>query len=230
MSEQCTLLPGAYGVFVQGLLFVVSVGALVAKKKREDMLLRLEARTWSTFVLDSSKQLAGAAWVHVVNLVCAWFLGMHFEASGCDWYWVNIMLDTTLGVAIECILLWVLTEAFEWATFNMGTFRSGEYKDEAGRFVPAKYLAQLAVWLFCVTFMKLLMFFVMLSLHMPLQLLAELFLAPFLGFPQGKLLVVTVVTPCIMNAVQLWLTDSFIKRRQGKIIDTADLSDLDDLQ
>jgi hypothetical protein len=222
-EETCTLLPGAFGAVVQGFLFLISVGVLLLKKKREEALCRIEARSWPTFLLDSSKQLVGAGWVHLVNMACALLLGIRFEGNECEWYWVNIMVDTTLGVFIEYLLLVVLTEAFEWATFYKGTFQTGEYKDETGRFLPSRYMWQLAVWLLCVTFMKFAMVIMMLVFPSGFQSLAHclLSLVPRQDV-RLQLIVVMVITPCCMNAVQFWLTDNFIKRRSNKFMDDDD--------
>jgi len=58
------------------------------------------------FCLDSSKQIAGAGWIHVANMFCAMILGkVAKRGDQCEWYWIEIMLDTTLGVAVEYYLL-----------------------------------------------------------------------------------------------------------------------------
>lgn len=213
----CTLLPGFFGVFVQGLLFAASCGVLIFKKKQEERNLRLEARSWPTFLLDSSKQLLGSAWVHAVNMMCAVLLGVEFEGDGCEWYWVNIMVDTTLGVGIEYMLLWILTEAFETATLHQGIFRTGDYKDaHTGQLIPFRYFAQLGVWLLCITFMKFAVVILMLTFHSQFQMIAHGFITALASTAQAKLVVVMVLTPCIMNAFQFWLTDNFIKKSSGK--------------
>mmetsp|Transcript_32600 Transcript_32600/g.96834 ORF Transcript_32600/g.96834 Transcript_32600/m.96834 type:complete len:237 (-) Transcript_32600:35-745(-) len=212
----CSLLPGAFGVFVQGLLFLISVSVLVYKKKLEERNLRVEARSWPTFMLDSSKQLVGAGWVHCLNMLCASVLGVHMEGNGCEWYWVNIMVDTTLGVGIEYVLLWALTEAFESATMDQGTYRSGEYKDSSsGKINLSKFLSQLMVWLLCVTFMKFGVLILMLSFHSQFEQVAHGFLGAFPQSSEVQLVVVMLITPCVMNAFQFWLTDNFIKGQSG---------------
>jgi len=215
--ETCSLLPGLFGVLVQGLLFLASVGTLVMKKYREDMLEGPRARSWPTFLMDSSKQLLGAGWVHVVNLLCAHVLGASLEGNGCEWYWVNIMVDTTAGVGIEYLFLWLFTEVFEALTGEQGIFHSGDYKDRHGILIPKKYVAQLSVWLLCVTAMKILVVLFMFALHVELNYVASHFVGLFTN-PHVQLIVVMVVTPCCMNAFQLWLTDAFIKRKTPEVV------------
>lgn len=67
-----------------------------------------DGRDLFEFLMDSSKQLLGAGWIHVLNLLFAKKLEERFQASGgdeCDWYWINIVVDCTFGVAVTYLLL-----------------------------------------------------------------------------------------------------------------------------
>jgi len=219
--KECMLLPGIFGVFVQGLLLLASVAVLIFKKKREERSERLgrpgvHARNWPTFLLDSSKQLFGSGWVHVANLLCASIFGQFTEGDGCQWYWVNIMMDTTLGVGIVYLLLRGLTRAFEALTGHKRIFISGDYKDESGRMIPLKYFSQLGVWLLCVTLMKLFVALLMLILRVPMAAVSGAFLNLFPESSKFRLVVVMVITPLCMNAMQFWITDHFIKSSASK--------------
>merc|ERR1719221_2259642 len=100
----CAVLPGLFGVLVQGLLFGFSVAVLGLKFWRDS-----SGRTARQFALDSSKQIAGAGWTHCLNLLCAWVLGrLTAEGDQCAVYWIEIMVDTTIGVAVEFYLLQLL--------------------------------------------------------------------------------------------------------------------------
>merc|ERR1719162_88033 len=103
--QECRVLAGDVAILMQVLLFVCSVAALIFKYRRES-----GDRTPSEFLMDSTKQLIGAGWIHVLNLSFAKGLEAHFQGTDeCQWYWVNIMLDCTLGVAVEYLLLIILT-------------------------------------------------------------------------------------------------------------------------
>lgn len=208
--KDCSLLPGLFGIFVQGILFAVSVGVLVLKKKREEHLDPLGARTWTVFMLDSSKQLIGAAWVHVLNLVCATVFGEKMEGDGCQWYWCNIMVDTTLGVAINFWLLRFFTAFMENLTGSTGQFKSGDYKDEQGKMIYSRYASQLGVWLVCVSVMKLAMVLLMSTFHSQMNAVSSSILSVFPD-PKIELIFVMVLTPMTMNAIQLWVQDTFLK-------------------
>jgi len=208
MGEQCLLLPGVFGLLVQGLLFAVCCGVLAFKYYRFH-----EGRTLREFLLDSSKQLVGAGWIHVANLLCAVVLGAHFEGDGCTWYWVNIMVDTTAGVYVEYLLLELFTAAAEFVWPHSDDFHTGEYKDASGQLVWEKYAKQLGVWLLCVTFMKFIVVLTMLMLHNTFYDISSAVLSLFSWSPRLELFMVMIVTPCCMNAVQFWLTDNFLRKR-----------------
>lgn len=206
--KDCIVLPGLQGLLVQFLLFCCCVGTLVVKKVREG-----PRRSWFQFGLDSSKQFLGAGWIHVMNLLCATIMGTHMsEGDECEWYWLNIMLDTTLGVWVEYMLLRILTEALDMLLGEGGQdFRSGNYWRN-GEFQVIMYVKQLIVWLSIVSFMKLAMVVLMILLAKPLTMAARTVLNPFLEKPMLKLLVVMIATPMVMNAFQFWVTDNFIKK------------------
>lgn len=210
---ECGVIPGTYGVFVQCLLFTCCIAVLVFKKKRESV-----SRTWIEFGLDSSKQLIGAGWIHVMNLGAALVLGHRMSAGDeCEWYWVNIMIDTTLGVAVEYALLQLISKYIELHRHDAADFRTGEYMN-AGKLDFERYTKQLVVWLMVVTGMKILMVFLMVTFASMLQGVAATVLAPVADSPRVKLLIVMILTPLLMNSFQLWVVDNFIRSQKHEIV------------
>merc|ERR1719408_1238675 len=95
----CQVLADTFGFIVQGLLFAVCVSSLLFK-----WYMETPRRLFKIFLLDSSKQIVGAGVIHCLNMLCA-MLFSTFEgamADECAWYWINIMIDTTLG----CVICW----------------------------------------------------------------------------------------------------------------------------
>jgi hypothetical protein len=223
----CLVLPGIYGMFVQGLLFSCCTGILYWKKRREDAKLGDLARTWTEFGLDSSKQFAGCAWLHIMNLVFASVQNALLQGGDqCTWYWINIMVDTTLGTFVEYCLLRVAT-AFIKKKFGSSSseFESGNYKGEDGKVIWKRFFKQLLVWLLIVSCMKMLMVLFMFVFSGILLWVAGMVLGPFLKAPALKLLVVMVLVPIVMDGFQLWVTDNFIKRRQHSDYDGEEFGD-----
>eukprot|EP00927_Polykrikos_kofoidii_P077401 TRINITY_DN7433_c0_g1_i1.p1 TRINITY_DN7433_c0_g1~~TRINITY_DN7433_c0_g1_i1.p1 ORF type:complete len:238 (-),score=39.82 TRINITY_DN7433_c0_g1_i1:188-901(-) len=222
MSKACGVLPGFFGLFLQGLLFALCVGTLVFKKYREGPI-----RTWCEFSLDSSKQFCGAGWMHTMNLVCAVVMGNTLQTGDqCEWYWINIMIDTTLGVYVQYFLLQkmmalleVMLKESHWQEFNSGHYYNGE-----GIFQVRWYLKQLAVWLVNVTAMKAIMVAVMVVFATPLESIAHYLLGPFMENARLKLIVVMIVTPVCMNSLQFWVIDNFIKKNSLTACSKASVS------
>jgi len=215
----CLVLPGLYGLMVQGVLFLCCVGTLLAKWKfetRQEIRQGKTPRKFWTFLLDGSKQLGGAAWLHVTNLTFAKILTT-FVGKGdeCEWYWINIMLDTTVGSAVAWVMLKLVNqaverclggkqEAKEWTT-------SGHYYVD-GHFKWSMFIKQGFLWIvIVVTSMKAVMVILMITFHLHFLDIASWMLAGFLFDNRLKLLVVMILTPTIMNAFQFWVVDNIIK-------------------
>jgi hypothetical protein len=213
----CLVLPGIGGLAVQGVLFSCCVGIFAIKLRKEEQKLGDAARSRAEFFLDASKQFAGAAWIHVMNLGFA--SGANAMMPGgdeCEWYWINIMVDTTLGTVVSYFLLQI-ANAFirkRLSPTAAEDFKSGEYKSEDGQIQSSRYVKQLVVWLSIVSCMKICMVLLMFLFSGPLLFIAGAILAPFLSQPWLKLLVVMIVFPLIMDGFQIWMIDNFIKRKE----------------
>jgi hypothetical protein len=216
-AAACSLLPGVYGMLMQALLFLCVCGVLAYKKATEE-----RGRTWFSFLLDSSKQMIGAAWIHVLNLTCAVVIDRHLSTGDqCLWYWINIVLDTTLGVAAEYALLEALSACLRRGLGDAAAeeFKGGHYYELAAGAVEEvfrweRYAKQLALWLLVVSLMKLCMVALMLSLSGVLAAVAAALLQPLEKRPRLKLAVVMIVTPVCMNAFQFWVVDEILKKRE----------------
>lgn len=220
ISTECYILAGVTGKVTQFVLFLCCCAALLLKWSQFH-----DGRDFFEFLMDSSKQLLGAGWIHVLNLLFAEKLEQQFETSGgdeCDWYWINIVVDCTFGVGVTYILL-QLSMRFVQSVIpeQADDFRTGEYRVN-GITDAGKYVKQLAVWLVIVSSMKGLMVAFMAVGHSPLLGLAGIALAPFAASPNLKLLVAMIATPFCMNALQFWVTDNFIKKKGGMIEEDDD--------
>lgn len=190
-------------------LFTFVVIGLILKKKREK-----SGRTWAEFILDSSKQMIGASWLHVLNIVFSFALHS-LGGDECTWYWIHITMDTTLGVFVNYQLhklIYKLIIPRFCSPSIAAKFKSGDY-GTPGNIHWSKYFTQLFVWLFIVTIMKCTMVLIMLVAYVPLVAIASFILSPFNSSPSLKLIVVMVFTPLIMNTVQFWITDSFTRKK-----------------
>lgn len=212
----CSLLPGIYGLVMQGLLFGCACAVLVCKQVAET-----PRRLWLSFLLDASKQLTGAGWIHVLNMLFAVQLHRFLNAGDeCLWYWLHIVVDTTLGVAVEYALLELLSACLRRGLGDAAAeeFQGGHYYEDvhggASMFRWRRYGKQLALWLSVVTLMKLIVVAFLLALRHPLVFIAGAALSPLDQNPMSKLAVVMIATPLCMNALQFWLVDGFLKQQE----------------
>mmetsp|Transcript_69267 Transcript_69267/g.202809 ORF Transcript_69267/g.202809 Transcript_69267/m.202809 type:complete len:246 (-) Transcript_69267:131-868(-) len=213
-TGECSLLPGFFGILVQFALFVLVCLVLVMKKKLEDRR-RSSRRPWPVFCLDCSKQVIGAGWLHLLNLLSATMLGRDKVMGACEWYWLNIVIDDTLGVYVEYLLFCYITRALRRALSGEAeNFRSGSYRHSfSGEFQLERYAKQLVMWLLVVSLMKVAMLLIMVICKTPLQRFTSFALWPVLASPTAELIVVMIITPFFMNALQCWVVDNFIRYR-----------------
>ena len=198
----------------------ISLGLLIIKKRIE---VKYSNRTWREFLLDSSKQIIGSLWMHVLNLFFAVRLHRrHLDGDSCDWYWINIIVDCTVGTYIEYVLFQVtyryIIPAVVRDRLAAREFESGTYdhlgERSANSWNVRMYWKQLCVWLGICTSMKLIVILLLKFASYPLLILSDIVLDRFDDNPMKKLMFVMVVTPLVFNSAQLWIVDNIIKRSE----------------
>ncbi|PFH31581.1 hypothetical protein BESB_025550 [Besnoitia besnoiti] len=202
-APQCELLGefGGFGWWLQGILGILSFSSLLIKRWQES-----PQRPLKVFIFDTLKQVTGSGALHMMNLLCASLLATFLsqDSDPCEWYWLNIMVDTTLGV-------YVLHLVVEWSKKYLklhGRNAFGYYGN------PPSWracLRQVLVWQAMVSVMKFLMVVVMILGQQPLAWAAGALLKSLDDQPHAKLVVVMIITPLTMNSLQYWVTDNIIK-------------------
>mmetsp|Transcript_34189 Transcript_34189/g.59813 ORF Transcript_34189/g.59813 Transcript_34189/m.59813 type:complete len:171 (+) Transcript_34189:1417-1929(+) len=145
MEDDCMLF-GSFGWFVQGLLGFVCISSLLLKRT-----LEYPPRPWNVFWLDTTKQACSSALAHLMNLTIAYVLSGLERDDECVWYFINIVIDCSVGVFIAYVLhQLVATYAFQ----NCAMLRSGHYLDEYGTVNLSAWALQLVVWCLIVSLSK----------------------------------------------------------------------------
>eukprot|EP01054_Gregarina_sp_Poly1_P000318 Gregarina_sp_Poly_1__317@NODE_1078_length_5165_cov_88_419969_g749_i0_p1_GENE_NODE_1078_length_5165_cov_88_419969_g749_i0NODE_1078_length_5165_cov_88_419969_g749_i0_p1_ORF_typecomplete_len287_score20_09STIMATE/PF12400_8/5e32DUF3611/PF12263_8/0_021DUF3611/PF12263_8/1_2e03_NODE_1078_length_5165_cov_88_419969_g749_i027753635 len=201
--EECVLL-GEVGWYVQLLLGAVSFLTLIVKR-----FMERPQRTWIVFMYDAGKQVIGSLFAHSLNLSFAFGQSAWTnEGDACDYYWLNIMLDTTLGVLVTYIaLINLLRSPLVKGKLGMNC-QYGFYGN------PPKlrmWAPQVLLWLTVIVIMKMSILLCLVIAQDPLQSFARFALFFLDNKPNLKLLAVMIVTPVIMNSFQYWVTDNFLK-------------------
>ncbi|KAJ8324677.1 hypothetical protein BDV3_004904 [Batrachochytrium dendrobatidis] len=203
----CQLMDG-FAVVVQVLLASIALGSLFIKRHRET-----PRRPLLIWAMDTSKQALAASMVHFVNVFVSSVAGIDAEGSKngstnpCVWYFLNLGLDTTIGVGILYIFLKAVHAIADMLQISDTT--SGEYGNPP-RFMP--WFKQLCLFITAWFFVKLLVV-ISLELFPFLGIFGKWVLSPLtaIGDPRFQIVVVMLIFPLIMNIVQAWLIDMVIK-------------------
>ncbi|KAJ3216158.1 hypothetical protein HDU67_009885 [Dinochytrium kinnereticum] len=200
---QCKLMDG-FAVVVQSLLATVALSSLIYKRHREH-----PRRPVVIWLFDTSKQALAASMVHFANVSLAYLSGSnsHESRNPCVWYFLNILLDTTIGVGILWVFLRILHGLAD--CLKMKDMKSGHYG------TPPRLTAWFKQLLLFITAW----FFVKLIVVIALETFpffghfAEWILGPIerTGNPRLQVLVVMLLFPLVMNIIQAWLIDMVIK-------------------
>ncbi|EKM79919.1 hypothetical protein AGABI1DRAFT_72625 [Agaricus bisporus var. burnettii JB137-S8] len=217
-NRSCQLL-GPTALIVQALMGVLVILSLVYKRHRES-----PKRPWRIWLFDVSKQVVGQLFVHAVNLFVSDLGSDHTESNACVFYFLNILIDTTLGVALIYLILHFFTHIFS-QRFGLQGFESGIY----GTPPSVNYWArQAAIYVLSLTTMKL-MVVALLALFPGIFKIGEWILS-WTWTEDGDTVQVIFtmgIFPIIMNIVQFWLIDSIVKASAAVSLD-ADSPDIDD--
>lgn len=123
-NKNCRLL-GPFAIFVQLIMGVLVFGTLVLKRQREK-----PKRPWKIWMLDISKQMLGQLFVHILNVLLSWLGSRASEGENnpCSLYFLNIAIDTTIGVLFIYYCMKFLTHYFTdvlgWPGFVSGQYSS----------------------------------------------------------------------------------------------------------
>lgn len=210
-DQQCELL-GPVSIAIQLMLGLIAISSLVVKR-----LYERPKRPWRVWFYDVSKQVFGALGIHLLNLTVSLLkskqllLFMMDDDNGddedhnqCDWYFLNLLMDTTIGVPILWICLFLVYQVCE--SLKISGIESGNY-GKPPKFTS--YLKQLAIFFIAVLLMKGAIY---LLLYIPIFIMyADWVLSWSDGFPNLQIVLVMLVFPTMLNCFQYYVIDNIIK-------------------
>ncbi|RHY34847.1 hypothetical protein DYB25_014089 [Aphanomyces astaci] len=157
----------------------------------------------------------------------------------CSFYFINFTLDTSLGVLLNWLLLRTTVAAAvrispsfcrihpRVSCSSTSTGRGSKCPGStATPFKPSTYpihpsisypsvrvwLTQLLSWIAIVLTAKLVIARAIYAFSSPLNAFGNWLFEPLSNYPKLELLFVMVACPCLMNALQFWVTDNFLKK------------------
>ncbi|KAI9725569.1 MAG: hypothetical protein M1828_003057 [Chrysothrix sp. TS-e1954] len=223
---ECRLL-GPFALLVQGGLGLLAILSLVWKRWRER-----PRRPMKIWFFDVSKQVFGSFLLHGANLLMSMLSsgGLEFESKAskvsqlpdsngrapnpCSFYLINIAVDTTIGIPILVVLLRLLHYGFSITPLARPkeSIKSGHYGQPPR---ATWWLKQSIIYFIGLLLMKLCVFFIFQLLPW-IAWIGDWALRWTEGSEALQIAFVMFVFPLIMNALQYYIIDSFIKEPQGK--------------
>ncbi|KAI8971472.1 vacuolar membrane protein-domain-containing protein [Mycotypha africana] len=201
-DEGCKLLD-SFAILVQITLASTALITLFYKRSREK-----PQRPVIIWALDVSKQFIGAGVVHFLNLLVSYIAGRPKDGKHtnlCVWYFLNVAVDTTVGVGI----LWCWLHLIQWflQKCHIKYIKTGQYGH------PPQYsawLKQTLIFILAETLMKLCVYGMFRHLSF-LFAWGEWVLRWTKGNYRYQVIFVMLVFPLIMNVIQFWIVDTIVK-------------------
>ncbi|KAJ7126427.1 vacuolar membrane protein-domain-containing protein [Mycena crocata] len=201
-THSCRLL-GPIALTVQGLMGVLVILSLVYKRHREKPM-----RPWRIWLFDVSKQVVGQMFIHGFNVLISDLVSHHSSNNACVSYFLNILIDTTIGVGLIYVVLRVLTFVVS-ERFHLKGFESGIYGSPPSfKF----WMRQCALYILALTTMKFMVIGLLALLPGLFTLGAWLLSWTWTGDGDAVQVIFTMgIFPILMNILQFWLIDSIVK-------------------
>jgi len=206
VAEACSLISTSFGWWLQAILGAVCFISLVGKRFTDKV-----RRPWKIWFLDTSKQACAAVTMHFGNIFLALAFGEFLDTSSdpCNWYWINLSLDDTVGVLVIFVLLRLLQCTYRLRCVNRPQLAlSGEYGDPPDLDVFARQLLDFQL---IVVVEKLLLASFVVGFNDEVASVANTLLGWLDPHPRIKLVLVMVASPLVMNVFALWVADSFLQ-------------------
>jgi len=225
---------GPAGTIVQ--IFMGLFAFLVLTYKRT---LENPKREWKVWALDTSKQAISGGLAHILNVISALLMTTlrveESTADSCAWYLVTMLFDTLIGSMFNIGILMLLQRVFE--KHKLEHLKSGNYFTEKNVeqdyfetnrpeshgvhikhvYVEINYLAwtlQLIIWCLIVSTVKTGLFFIQLQMTGPLGNFGVRVMQIVNLEGLYKLIFVLVLVPTVLNSIQFWITDNFLRKKE----------------
>ncbi|KAL2833251.1 vacuolar membrane protein-domain-containing protein [Aspergillus cavernicola] len=209
-NGECRLL-GPFSLIVQAALGMLALLSLVYKRWRER-----PQRPVKVWAFDASKQVFGSSMLHLLNLLMAMFSAGQFEITSkfkpnpCSFYLLNLGIDTTLGIPILIFILHFLNRLAIYTPLSNPpeSIESGNYGD------PPRvgwWFKQSVIYFLGLLGMKICVFFLIQMVPLIVKV-GDWALRWTEGNTALQIIFVMLLFPVIMNAIQYYIIDIFIKK------------------
>eukprot|EP01061_Rhynchopus_euleeides_P002956 TRINITY_DN12293_c0_g1_i1.p1 TRINITY_DN12293_c0_g1~~TRINITY_DN12293_c0_g1_i1.p1 ORF type:complete len:319 (+),score=99.17 TRINITY_DN12293_c0_g1_i1:175-1131(+) len=234
-EHECSIMESTGDYIVQAILGLLAFSTLIAKWRLEAKGSNKAARRpMRVFVLDTTKQSGGFFIAHVGNMVVSSLLAAN-DVSPCVWYFVNIVFDTTVRVFFAyCMLQLVQWVIASWHLDPKGILDFGDYGDLYVLTCTSmkRWFFQLILWIGIVLTTVVLKGVLVWMFKGPLSRWGSFMLRPLEQHTKHhghtlELVIVMMLVPFLLCALQLWVQDSFLQsKKRGQGLHRFDPEDL----
>ncbi|KAJ5291171.1 hypothetical protein N7478_000422 [Penicillium angulare] len=208
---ECKLL-GSFSIIVQTALGLLALLSLVFKRWRER-----PQRPVKVWAFDASKQVFGSAMLHLANLFMSMFsagqleIRMDFKPNPCSFYLLNLGIDTTLGIPILIVALRILNLLASYTPLARPpeSIESGNYGQPPR---ASWWFKQSMIYFLGLLNMKICVFFLIQAFPIIVKI-GDWALRWTEGNTALQITFVMLLFPVIMNAIQYYIIDTFIKKK-----------------
>ncbi|KAB8213720.1 Vaculolar membrane protein-domain-containing protein [Aspergillus novoparasiticus] len=225
-TGECRLL-GPFSLLVQVALGALALLSLVYKRWRER-----PQRPLKVWAFDVSKQVFGSAMLHLANLLMSMFsagqleITSEYKPNPCSFYILNLGIDTTLGIPILIFILHILNRLALYTPLAdpPESIKSGNY----GRPPRATWwFKQSMIYFVGLLGMKICVFFLIQLLPFIVKV-GDWALRWTEGNTAVQIIFVMLLFPVIMNAIQYYIIDIFIKKPSHEMLEESEVDDVMD--
>lgn len=205
-TGECQVVSGTFALVVQGILAIMVIVTLLAKRFKEE-----PKRSWQIWFMDTSKQAFAMSLQHLVNIwLAVFFAHEDMQAGECIWYITNFTITVACGLFILTMYMRFHSSCIEPRCPKL---KSGQYSSPGGGIDYCAWVLQLLLW-GCVCCAE--KFITAGLVIFPLRHAIDYFIAfvemPMKPYPKAELVLIMAIMPACENALFAWIVDNLIKR------------------
>ena len=147
-----------------------------------------------------------------MNVMASLILSQREGNNPCQWYFITLMMDTTIGILVTYMILKIIEKicrAQGWTKAISGNYN----EDFDGEIDLAAWSLQLMLWVSIVAFNKWVLLIIITQFNAFFMEIGKNVLQPFAMSPKLELVFVMIIVPTVMNIFQFWVQDNFIKSK-----------------
>lgn len=147
-----------------------------------------------------------------MNMMASLVLSQREEGNPCMWYFITLIMDTTFGVIFAYTLLKIIEKVSRDNGWSKAI--SGNYSEDTDEEIDlGAWSLQLMIWVSIVAFVKWLLLIAIIYFHLFFTEIGKRMLEPFADDPRLELVFVMIIVPTVMNILQFWVQDNFLKQK-----------------